>query len=312
MKLTGAVVVITGGARGIGAALAARMRREGARVAIGDLDLALAEQTAAQIGGDVLALPLDVTDHAGFTAFLDQVEQRLGPIDVLINNAGIMPVNLLERESPETTARLLAINLQAVVHGTREALKRMKPRVGGHGAGHIVNIASSAGKTGVPGIATYSATKHGVVGLSDAVRHELRGSGVRISVVLPAVVRTELTTGVPDTKLVPTLRPEHVAKHVVAAVRTGRFEVYVPPMAGRMERLTRLFPRSVSDWLLRLIGADRVMLEAAESADRAGYEARAARSAPGADGAAEADGGPAAATQAKPTREPRPGEVEEA
>src|SRR5262245_27750549 len=113
-SLTGKVVAITGGGRGIGRATALALAREGARVAVGDLDRAAAERVGAEIGSTGLALPLDVTDHAAFTAFLDEVEQQLGPLDVLINNAGIMPVTPLVEESPESISRQLEINLSAV------------------------------------------------------------------------------------------------------------------------------------------------------------------------------------------------------
>ncbi len=278
-QLRDKVVAITGGARGIGAATAAAMRREGARLAIGDLDLDLAKQAAAGLGDDVVALPLDVTDHASFTGFLDEVERRLGPIDVLVNNAGIMPVGLLEHESPQTTARQLAINLHAVIHGTQEAVKRMKPR----NSGYIVNVSSALGKTGVPGVATYCATKHGVVGLSDAVRHELKGTDVGISVVLPGMVRTELTSGVADSRLVKLLTPEDVANGIVAGVQAGRFEIHVPRLNGWMERYMRPLGRRVGDWTIRTVGADQMLLGSLGSADRAGYEDRAAHSAPAVD-----------------------------
>src|SRR4051794_32302200 len=188
-SLTGKVVAITGGGRGIGRATALALAREGARVAVGDLDQQAADAVAAETGG--LALPLDVADHAGFTAFLDEVESRLGPLDVLVNNAGIMPVTPLLEESPASIARQLEINLHAVIHGTQEAMRRMVPR----GTGHIVQLASVAGRSGLPHLATYCATKHGVVGLSEAVRVELRDTGVEVSVVMPSIVRTELTTG---------------------------------------------------------------------------------------------------------------------
>lgn len=290
----GKVVAITGAARGIGAAIAVAAHREGARVAIGDLDLELAKQTAAGISPDTLALPLDVTDHAGFTGFLDQVEAELGPLDVLVNNAGIMPVTWFEEEQPETTARQLAINLAAVIHGTREAVRRMKPR----GTGHIVNVASTAGKVGVPGVATYCATKHGVVGLSEAVRQELRGTGVGISVVLPAIVRTELTSGVADAKLVKSSTPEQVAEAVVRVVRGDRFEVFVPRLVGGLNRVLRAGPRGFAEWFVRQTGADRLFMEAAGSTERAAYEARAAHSAPTAD--AEAAQPPATTADTAP------------
>ena len=188
-SLTGKVVAITGGGRGIGRAIAQALAREGARVAVCDLDRELAEQTAASLGEPALGLAVDVTDHAALVAFIDEVEQRLGPLDVLVNNAGIMPVTPLVDESADSIARQLDLNLRAVIHGTQEAMRRMVPRR----TGHIVNLSSIAGRSGFPYLATYCATKHGVVGLSEAARVELRDTGVEVSVVMPSVVRTELT-----------------------------------------------------------------------------------------------------------------------
>ena len=191
-SLNGKVVAITGGARGIGKATAAALVSKGCRVAIGDLDLTLAEQTAAALGGGTVALALDVTDRASFARFLDEAEHQLGPIDVIVNNAGIMPVTPFAEEGEDSVRRQVDINLHGVITGTQLAIERMTPRHGGH----IVNIASQAGKAGIPGIATYSATKHAVVGLSEAVRAELRGSGVEVACVMPTVVNTELTSGI--------------------------------------------------------------------------------------------------------------------
>src|SRR4051794_2018357 len=146
-SLTGKVVVITGGGRGIGAATAKALVARGARVAIGDVDLATAERTAAELGGGTIARFLDVTDRPGFTAFLDEVEAELGPLDVLVNNAGIMQLSAVEDESDGAAVRQLELNLHGVIHGTKEAVRRMKPR----GTGHVVNIASVAGKGGFPG-----------------------------------------------------------------------------------------------------------------------------------------------------------------
>ncbi len=261
------VVVITGGARGIGATTAAALARAGAKVAIGDLDQAQAERLAEELG--LLALPLDVTDRPRFTAFLDEVERRLGPIDALINNAGVMLLSRFEDEEDAATARQLEINVHAVMHGTREAIKRMRPRA----SGHIVNVASMAGKVGFPGAVTYCATKHAVVGLSEAVRQELRGSGVDISCVMPVVVRTELAGGLPETRLFPQLRAEDVAKAIVEALKRPRFDVYVPRSLDLTTRTGRLVPRAVSEWFLRFVGADRVFARA-ESSARADYEAK--------------------------------------
>src|SRR4051794_13127140 len=125
-SLRGKVVVVTGGGRGIGAATARALASRGARVAIGDVDMEAAEATAAPIGA--LARRLDVTDRPDFTAFLDEVEAELGPLDVLVNNAGIMPLSPVDEESDATAVRQLDLNLHAVIHGSKEAIRRFRPR----------------------------------------------------------------------------------------------------------------------------------------------------------------------------------------
>ena len=119
---------------------------------------------------------------------------------------------------------MIDINLHGVIYGTKLALERMQPRR----SGHIVNIASQAGKAGIPGGATYCATKHAVVGLSEAVRLENRDHGIEVSCVMPAVVNTELGSGLPDTRGVKKLEPEEVADAIVEAIETNRFDVWVP------------------------------------------------------------------------------------
>jgi short-subunit dehydrogenase len=275
-SLAGKVVAITGGGRGIGAATAAALVREGAKVGIGDLDLDVAERTAGDLGAE--AFPLDVTDRAGFTKFLEEVEGRLGPVDILINNAGIMLLGRFEDESDRSTSHQLEINLHGVIHGTREAVKRMRPRK----TGHIVNVASAAGKAGFPGAATYCATKHGVVGLSEAVRAELRGSGVDITVVMPAVVRTELAAGLREARFFKPVEVTDVAEAIVKALKKNKFEVYVPASLDPMNRFTRLLPRRAAEWIVRSLKGDQILL-GAEHAARKDYEARAEASAPGSD-----------------------------
>ena len=131
-SLTGKVIAITGGARGIGKATAEALVRRGARVAIGDLDRELAEQTAAELGGDTLALELDVTRRDSFEGFLDQVEERLGSLDVLINNAGIMPLGRFWEEDDLTAQRMVDINVHGVLFGMKlahpaDAAARQRP-----------------------------------------------------------------------------------------------------------------------------------------------------------------------------------------
>ena len=191
--LAGETVAITGAARGIGRATAEALTRQGMRVAIGDVDVETAQRTAAELGPTAVALALDVTDRGSFSSFLDEAERQLGPIDVLVNNAGIMQIGRFIDEDDTTARRMIDINLHGVILGTKLALERMIPR----GRGHIVNVASQAGKFGTPGGATYSATKHAVVGLTEAVRGEMRlmGADINLSYVMPYVVKTELGSG---------------------------------------------------------------------------------------------------------------------
>jgi NAD(P)-dependent dehydrogenase (short-subunit alcohol dehydrogenase family) len=281
-QLSGKTAVVTGGARGIGRSITAALIAKGVRVAIGDVDREAAERTAAELGDAVVGLPLDVTDLAGFTAFLDDVERRLGPIDILVNNAGIMPITPLEEESEASIKRQLEINLRAVIHGTQEAMRRMRPR----GTGHIVNIASLAGKAGTPNLATYSATKHAVVGLSEAVRFELKGSGVEVSVVMPGLVNTELTSGMQEARGVKNLRPEQVAAEVLGALEVPRFDVFVPRSTGPLLKVAGMLPRRGREALARVTRADQVAVKVDRS-ERAAYESRVAASSPTADNVAE-------------------------
>jgi NAD(P)-dependent dehydrogenase (short-subunit alcohol dehydrogenase family) len=281
-SLSGKVAVITGGARGIGQALARALAREGVVVAIGDLNADAAAAAAAELGNGSIGLALDVTDRAGFTAFLDEVERRLGPIDILVNNAGIMMVTPLESEDDASITRQLEINLHAVIHGTREAMRRMRPRR----TGHIVNIASLAGRAAAPGLATYCATKHAVIGLSEAVRAELRGSGVEVTVVMPGFARTELASGVPDLRLVKRVTPEEIAALTVDALKRPRFDVWAPKRLAAIVWLGNVLPRRVREAVARAMNANGVVKIDPQA--RAAYEARANASAPAADEMIEA------------------------
>jgi NAD(P)-dependent dehydrogenase (short-subunit alcohol dehydrogenase family) len=270
--LSGKVVAITGGARGIGKATATALVRKGCRVAIGDLDLALAEETASGLGGGTIALALDVTDRSSFAVFLDAAERELGPLDVVVNNAGIMPVTPFVEESDESIKRQLDINVYGVIVGTQLAIERLRPR----GRGHIVNLASQAGKGGFPGIATYSGTKHAVVGISEAVRAELRGSGVEVACVMPTVVNTELTAGVGQ-RLIKAVEAEDVANEIVDALEAPRFDVWVPRVNGVFFKVVSLWPRAAREGLGRLMKVDKLMTEVDHTARRH-YEERAAQS----------------------------------
>jgi NADP-dependent 3-hydroxy acid dehydrogenase YdfG len=298
-SLAGQVVAITGGARGIGRATAAALITQGARVAIGDIEAPLAERTAQELGGGTIGLPLDVTVRDSFDAFLREVESRLGPLDVLINNAGIMPIGVFVEETDATAHRMVDINLHGVIYGSKLALERFLPR----GRGHLVNIASAAGKAGFPGGATYCATKHAVVGLTEAIRAEVRDTDIWTSVVMPIVVHTELGSGLPETRGFKAVEPEDVAAEIVEALQTGRFDVFVPRSVGRLFRAQSLIPRRAMEAMARVLKGDQVLMQPDHGA-RAAYEARMASTV-----AREAGDGPTvepAAAPAAETRETQP------
>jgi NAD(P)-dependent dehydrogenase (short-subunit alcohol dehydrogenase family) len=268
-SIAGRVVAITGGARGIGRATARALIAEGARVAIGDIDAPLAQRTAEELGSGTLGLPLDVTDRSSFDTFLTEVERGLGPLDVLINNAGIMPVGPFVSETDVTAQRIIDINVHGVIIGSKLALERFYPR----NRGHLVNVASVAGKLGFPGGATYSASKHAVVGLSEAIRGELRGTGIDITIVMPVVVNTELGSGLQRSRGVRKVEPEEVAAGIVEALQTGRVDVWVPRSVVGLVRSAALVPRSVAEAVTRALKGDRVLVDP-DHAQRAAYEHR--------------------------------------
>ena len=268
-SLNGQVVAITGGARGIGRATAAALIAQGARVGIGDIDAPLAEKAASELGGGTIGLPLDVTDRTSFTTFLDEVERQLGPLDVLVNNAGIMPIGPFVEETDAAAQRMIDVNVHGVILGSKLAIQRFLPR----GRGHIVQLASIAGKGGFPGVATYCASKHAVVGLTETLRSELRGTGIEMHQVLPIGVNTELYSGVSAARGFKTPEPEDVANTIVELLQTGKFELYVPRVVGRITRLQAVMPRPVVDAIVRMTKGDQVML-AADPAARAAYDAR--------------------------------------
>lgn len=281
-SLAGQVVAITGGARGIGRATAAALSAQGARVAIGDIDVSLAERTAAELGAGTIALPLDVTDRGSFVGFLDEVERRLGPLDVLINNAGIMAIGPFIEETDQSAERMLDINVHGVILGSKLALERFLPRR----RGHLVQMASVAGKGGFPGGATYCASKHAVVGLTETLRQELRGAGIGFSLVMPIGVNTELYSGVQQARGFKTPEPEDVAAAIVEAVQTDRFEVYVPKAVGVVMRLNGFVPRRFAEALNRWSKGDRLLLRS-DPVARAAYEARIAGEINGASAAGD-------------------------
>ena len=272
--LPGRVVAITGAARGIGLATARACAAQGMKVAIGDLDLATAEGAAEGIPGAV-AIALDVTDRESFEHFLDETDRLLGPVDVLVNNAGIMPIGPFLNEDDVTARRQVDINVHGVLHG----MKAVLPRFVARGTGHLVNIASTAGKAGFPGGATYCGTKHFVIGTSEAVRAELRDTAIEVSCVMPGVVNTELADGLVEGRGVKKAEPEDVANEIVAVLAKPRFDVFVPRSIGPITKVLNILPRSGREGIARALKADQILM-GADAGARQDYELRAAHSDP--------------------------------
>lgn len=284
-SLAGKVVVITGAARGIGKSTAEQLAAKGAVIAIGDLDGELAAEVAAGLGTKSFGARLDVTDRPAFTAFLDDVEQRLGPIDVLINNAGIMPTGPIEEEDDASTTRQIQINLHAVIHGTREAVTRMKPRR----TGHIVNISSAAGKVAGARVATYAATKFGVAGFTEAVKIELQGTGVEISSVFPAITNTALADGLGNLRGMPRMEPDDIAREIVRGLEHPKLEIPAPRSLGLLLGFNQALPWRVRLGLARVLKTDSVISQI-DHQKRAEYEERVNQRMAANDAADERDG----------------------
>ncbi len=275
-SLTGKVVAITGGARGIGKATAEACAAQGMKVAIGDLDEAGAKSAAEEIGGGAVGTALNVTERESFERFIDFVDEQLGPVDVLVNNAGIMHLGRFVDEDDSSTQRMIDINVNGVLYGMKVVLPRFLAR----DDGHLVNIASSAGKGGYAGGATYCGTKHFVVGVSEAVRAETRDTAIEVSCVMPGIVNTELAAGLPAARGVKNIAPEDVAAGIVEALQRPRFDVYVPKSIGPINKVIGVLPRAGREAVGRALKADKV-LDTADPAARRGYELRAAHSEPG-------------------------------
>ncbi|MFC7422337.1 SDR family oxidoreductase [Nocardia tengchongensis] len=265
ISLTGRVVAVTGGSRGIGYAIARAFRDHGAKVAIGALNQTQLHTATTELGLSCSSR-LDVADPASFRAFLDTVTRELGPLDVLVNNAGIMPIGALLDESDELTRRTLETDVLGVITGTKRALELMIPR----GRGHVVNICSVMGQAALPGTATYNACKAAAITFTDAVRLEHRHTDVRISTILPGGVATELVAGLDSTVSLPVpgttrriplikeVSPDAVADAVVRTVErdVSAPRVYVPKIAGPFLTAQRFLPRGVGEALNLLLGGE--------------------------------------------------------
>ncbi|MFM9032856.1 MAG: SDR family oxidoreductase [Mycobacterium sp.] len=271
--IRGRTIAITGAARGIGLATARALLERGARVVIGDRDVALQESAVAALGnsGPVSGYPLDVADAGSFAAFLDKARaDGGGRIDVLVNNAGVMPVGPFLDHTEQAVRSAIEVNFYGVINGCRLVLPEMVRR----GSGHIVNIASMAGMLAVPGQALYAGTKFAVVGLSTALADEFAPQGVRISCVMPSFTDTELISGTVTGGMTKPVRPADIAAAVVRTLDRPRTAVSVPYPLRFIAAATAFLPPRGRRWLSDRMGTSRVFLDF-DAAARADYERRA-------------------------------------
>lgn len=272
-NIRGRTIAVTGAARGIGLATARALLERGARVVIGDRDVALQESAVAALGnaGPVSGYPLDVADAGSFATFLDKARaDGGGRIDVLINNAGVMPVGPFLDHSEQAIRSAIEVNFYGVVNGCRLVLPEMVRR----GSGHVVNIASMAGMLAVPGQALYAGTKFAIVGLSTALSDEFAHQGVRISCVLPSFTNTELISGTATGGMTKPVQPDDIAAAVVRTLDRPKTVVSVPYPLRFIAAATAFLPPTGRRWLSDRMGTSRVFLDV-DAAARAGYERRA-------------------------------------
>ncbi len=243
---TGKVAFVTGGASGIGLALAKGFAREGAKIVLADIEaeaLKDAEGHLLASGAEVIGVQCDVSDHGSVKAAADRAIESFGKVHIVCNNAGVAPAGALDETTPEDWQWCLGVNLMGVVHG----IQVLVPLIKEHGeGGHVVNTASVAGLMALPTVGIYTATKYAVVGISETLRGEVAPSGIGVSVICPSFVKTRLHEGhrnrpaelgsnseEPNEFMAQMLavatEPEVIAERVIRGMKRGDF--YILPHA---------------------------------------------------------------------------------
>lgn len=254
--LAGRVVVITGASSGIGAATAIACGRAGMRVVLAARRAERLADVAREVtaaGGEARVAPTDVADEAQVRALIDGTVDAWGRLDVLVNNAGVGILATVEQTTSAEFEEIARVNYLGTVYGVLAALPHMRRQ----GAGHLVNVASVVGKRASPFRAAYVASKFAVVGLSEALRMELRGTGIHVTCVCPIGTATEFHEVEPNRLGVPgrggpIQSAEHVARAIVRALRRPRAEVHPYPPARLLFLANALAPALVDRLLLRL------------------------------------------------------------
>jgi NADP-dependent 3-hydroxy acid dehydrogenase YdfG len=271
--ITSRTILVTGASSGIGEATARHLAALGHRVVLGArrVDrIAAITREIVDAGGDAMSLALDVTDLASMRAFVAAALAPHGRIDVLINNAGVMPIGPFLEQSEQTIRSAIEVNFCGVLPGCRLVLPEMVARR----SGHIVNIASLAGMLAVPGQVVYAGTKFAVVGLSTALADEFAPQGVEVTVILPTFTNTELIAGTKNTGAQKPVQPEDIAAAIVKALDKPKTHVSVPTPLRFIGAATSMLGPRGRRWLSKQMGNDHVFLDFDKTA-RQGYEDRA-------------------------------------
>lgn len=249
--LAGRVAIITGGASGIGKALAEELAARGCYLVLADINSELLESTAAALragGAQLDARTVDVRDAAQVRALVEGAHRELGRIDYVFNNAAVNVCAELRDTSLEDWNLMIDVNLRGVVHGVHAAYPIMRAQ----GFGHIINTASAAGLVPAAAEGAYAATKHAVVGLSSTLRIEAASFGVRVSVACPGLVDTPILDSTKYVKLRSDAlrkiwpgkpaRPRSVARQILRGVDRNRFYIVLTPTVNALWRLHRYAP----------------------------------------------------------------------
>jgi NAD(P)-dependent dehydrogenase (short-subunit alcohol dehydrogenase family) len=283
--VAGKVAFITGGGSGVGLGMAKSFVAAGMRVAIADARADHLEEATAELGGDVHAIQLDVTDRAAFARAADETERALGNVHVLCNNAGINLFNDIADATYQDWDWVLGVNLGGVVNG----VVTFVPRIKAHGeGGHVVNTASMGALIAGPGAGIYTTAKFAVHGLSDALRYSLRPHGIGVSMVCPGLVKSkiyesdklrpaELSTDVTPAdqefmRILPSVHeagmpPEEIGEKVLRAITRNDFYVFTHP--DHREELREVFDEILAAFPDEPAPADRLAFEQTRRAGKA-------------------------------------------
>ncbi len=252
------VVLITGAAHGIGRETSWAFAREGARVVLADVHAGRLEEAVGDLkraGHDAIGIQVDLKDRDQVKEMVDRAVSEAGHVDVLVNNAGVVFAGRIWELSDREVDDTISVNLLAPIWATRRVLPGMIER----GYGHIVNIASAAGKATNPYISVYCASKFAVVGFTDAVHQELHGTGIGTTVVNPGWIKTGMFKGARPIRLFTHWNPPRlIAESIVMAVKKNKAEIHRPKLMWFAGLFRAVFGPKLMAKLWRLFRADRL------------------------------------------------------